>query len=128
MWFWSSSLKNKVSLFWFFSFLINPTSKQYPVRLEFLPKYQPCIGKTLTLEVTEHVNDSTGQMEVTWDRWWLLGTDGSSILYILNIFQNIDAILQLTLTKSHHWIQQIPLSLLSLPLEDITCDASVVVH
>lgn len=48
------------------------------------------------MEVTEHVNDSTGQMEVTWDRWWLLGTDGSSILYILNIFQNIDAILQLT--------------------------------
>lgn len=61
-------------------------------------------------------------------RWRSLGTDGNSILYILNIFQNIDAILQLTPQNPITEFSKSLYLLLSLPLEDITCDARVIVH
>ena len=58
-------------------------------------------------------------------RWRSLGTDGNSIL---NIFQNIDAILQLTPQNPITEFSKSLYLLLSLPLEDITCDARVIVH
>ena len=57
-----------------------------------------------------------------------LGTDGKSILCILNTFQNIHDILQLTPQNPITEFSKSLYLLLSLPPEDITCDARVIVH
>ena len=61
-------------------------------------------------------------------RWRSLGTDGNSKLYTFNIFQNIDAILQLTPQNPIIEFSKSLYFLLSLPLEVIPCDTSVIVH